>query len=72
MVVRQLCHTTYSVSSADDDGGGGDDDDDCMTMIWNMFAYRTASVLNLLGDVQKFWWTNSSQFIPRTCFRMYM
>ena len=24
MVVRQLCHTTYSVSSADDD----DDDDD--------------------------------------------
>ena len=25
MVVRQLCHTTYSVSSADDDG---DDDDE--------------------------------------------
>ena len=26
MVVRQLCHTTYSVSSADDDGDDDDDD----------------------------------------------
>ena len=28
MVVRQLCHTTYSVSSADDNDDDDDDDDD--------------------------------------------
>ena len=31
MVVRQLCHTTHSVSSADDDD---DDDDDVTPAMW--------------------------------------
>ena len=37
MVVRQLCHTTYSVSSADDDD---DDDDEIMIMNFAKYTYN--------------------------------